>query len=652
MTEPKNYTREIHSNLTDNTPNQANKWFMDPPNPAKPDEYCQRPGNDITLLNCGEEYLPALREAIKNAQHTIYIVIWGMDDMLKLDLDQKNSKIPPIFELLIGKAKEGVKVKIIVWLGTLLVTSFRSLLQSRWWIDAFDGKFDNLQLIPCDLDGSIEKGIRKLIFSLPFGLVGIIIAVTEHILENSDLQEFIEKGIIAGLFPTHHQKVILIDHSFPTIANGFVQGFNLTPDSFDLASHPWISVDNTSSEKTNQQDVGLHLKGPCLKDLFLNFKERWNYEIKFKKLSAKNATPITEAAPQILAFKEKDSEESKYYCAQILRTWPIKGEQQIYKFIKNAIPQINSFIYIEDQYFRMPEFAKLLVKRADTINKKSPDKKLYVFVVTRPDSIEVANRLEMCNILENNVVDQNGFKLESSDDEYIQKLAKDSKSKQAQLNDIIANKHTEPGYNPDSKTLIINSIKGEIDDINKQIESIRKNRQAKLDKIDRNLELKKTKNQLEKKNIKVHICQLIASKTVKYGKHEITHYRNIRVHSKISFYDNAYTLLGSANWHKRGMTQDSELDILVENHNDLAQRFRENLWKHHLNEQWQAMNPNYKNFPVSDEYRYYKCEDWFDKWTDLLSINWTKFKKGEPLKMNLFPFYDDFSRFKPFRRLS
>ena len=143
------------------------------------------------------------------------------------------------------------------------------------------------------------------------------------------------------------------------------------------------------------------------------------------------------------------------------------------------------------------------------------------------------------------------------------------------------------------------------------------------------------KNMLNKKNIKVHLCQLLAYSTDKYL---ITRYKNIYVHAKVSFYDNAFILLGSANWNLRSMTQDSELDIAIEFHDDIAQTFREEIWSHHLNGQWQPVNTL---LPATDKNRYYKPKEWSEQWEDLLNKNSSYFKQDLPLSMNLFPYLED-----------
>lgn len=197
-------------------------------------------------------------------------------------------------------------------------------------------------------------------------------------------EEYETKGLT---YPRHfglentssqHQKAIIIDHETPKKAVGFIQGFNLLPGYFDKAKHPYSNLDRLPGPDHSQplQDIGVKIKGGCLPDIFRNFKESWN-------LHVKNKTPINEAprdgslySKHLLGYKSS---------AQILRTYPHTRERNIEKWLYRAISRMNSFLYIEDQYFRHAGFAKAIMERAK--QKQGP---LYIFVVTLPPEVKAA----------------------------------------------------------------------------------------------------------------------------------------------------------------------------------------------------------------------------------------------------------------------
>lgn len=322
--------RKIDANPAVCTATAVSDWFVKPP---ATDKFTPRAGNSITLLDCGEEYLPKLREAFGKARQSIYIAIWGMDEELNLFLDGNRTE-NQISSFLQQRAKDGVEIKVMVWFS-FMANSFgtdptlrQGLLDlNRSWAQrAMAGEFKNLQFITrqsFDLHKSPE-GERKMMLIekerdnlyrqragalSPFAPRGEYERITKRIdelnaqekrlkgggsnIDNIQLERF-KKGwptAAMGDFPTHHQKVILIDHRDPSNANGFVQGFNFWPQYFDYKAHPY------RPEGGRIQDVGLHLRGPCLIDLFHNFKEGWNKAL--GEHGGRGGNPINEAPPTI-----------------------------------------------------------------------------------------------------------------------------------------------------------------------------------------------------------------------------------------------------------------------------------------------------------------------------------------------------------------
>lgn len=592
---------EANANPANNTPNATPEWFIPPPSK---DKYTRRSGNSIKLLDCGEDYLPAFYTAVRGAQKSIWIAIWGMDEELNLLLDG-NRPENRISNILQQRADDGIEIKVMVWfsfvanyLGTdpTLRQGLFDLSQS-WAQRAMAGEFrpklqfltrqsfdlhktpagekkmaaliaerDGLQRLQTQMLGNYNyrrdrsklTEVRKRIDELNAQEKRLKGAGTNA--DDVQLDRF-KKGwptITMGDFPTHHQKVILIDHRDSDAANGFVQGFNFWPQYFDYRAHPF------RPEGGRIQDVGLHLRGPCLIDLFHNFKEGWNKAL--AEHGSRGGDPINESPPQIAPLTSGER-----YNAQILRTWPFTEENQIQKFILNAISKLNHFIYLEDQYFRMPEFVDGMIKRARIIKQRcGGQKKLHLFAVIS-----------------------------------LNKLAYG----EADMRKFMASK------------LGWESVDNKEDDFAAIYED-----QAALDDI---------RQTMEQNGIMAHICQLQASthpaggfNMNPYAKRIGVAYQNVYIHSKLSIYDDAYLLLGSANWNVRSMNQDSELDIALQSHDSKAKAFREKLWREHLHGKL-----------ILDQFKTPK--EWYKKWDELLHKNWVLYRSGQPLMMNLFPYFED-----------
>ncbi len=358
-----------------------------------------------------------------------------------------------------------------------------------------------------------------------------------------------------GQFPTHHQKTLLIDHGLPDEVIGFVQGFNFWPKYFDDCHHPYRGDNNRI------QDVGLMLKGSCLIDIYHNFAQSWNRE---------SDTPIPETPPKIV------SRGKGGYTCQILRTWRDQDEFKILEFYENALSKLNQFIYVEDQYFRQPEFARAIKKRAEQIRKGVGNKKqLHVFATTNLNEIAIGGidvRADMLNELNR----------------------KDANASEADFKAVQADEEAR----------------------------------------------QQIKAQMEKSGVMVHICRLRNSQVSRASRpsghrgqyRKVVHYGDIYVHSKLTLFDNAYLTLGSPNWNHRSMTTDTELNIAVQCHDDKAEAFRTKIWNAHTNGLWKEKIPNGTKT---------KPKDWYKQWDEILRENFFAYAKGEPLIMNLFPYYED-----------
>ncbi|MFZ4699107.1 MAG: phospholipase D-like domain-containing protein [Candidatus Methylumidiphilus sp.] len=631
MADPKDYSRECKANPTISAPNVTNQWFIDPPTPNK---FKQRGGNAVTLLNCGEEYLPQLKAALSRAKKSIYIAVWGFDDRLSMDLlgadDIPNEK-SFISTLLKERADAGVEVKILVW-HQMVVNTFggepsinQNTFSKSWTQKAMAGEFPNIQFVTRNPGGfeNTPKGKAKIqeldneinqIYKHSF--MELSPADQERVNDLKQRKSLIKSGGVnteemqqkrkerakkegegwianMGLVATHHQKMVLIDYQDAECANGFVQGFNMLPIYFDRTDHPYRELCHEpgciqhGGVHTHRQDVGLHLRGSCLVDLFHNFKESWEQALSAYSNSLKLKNGYAPFKANALPPPTYPINSTRTHSAQILRTWPLNDENQIQQFIEKAIPRLNEFIYIEDQYFRMPEFAELLTQRGKKIASCSlGQKKLHVFVVTSLNDAK--------NAIGDSALRHNMVKLLGRQD---------------------VNAEDKQAFN-----------------------------KAQTDAN----ELAQRVKEMDKRGVRVHVCQLLSCKPCKVKASrgrgvsmvDGAVYHNIFVHSKISFYDDAFVLLGSANWNLRSMTQDSELNIAIECHdggNDdgLGRRFRQKLWSQHLHGSWLANDKVGKPTEPAD---------WYAQWDDLLKDNWTQFMNNKVLTMNLFPYFENIAK--------
>ncbi len=115
-------------NPVNQRPYAVSKWFVPPPGNTR---FTPRGGNQIQLLNCGEEYLPKLYAAIEGAKQSIYIAIWGFNPELPLRLNSAN-RANRLGDVLQRKAEQdGVEIKILVWYNPIANIASKSAGDQR-----------------------------------------------------------------------------------------------------------------------------------------------------------------------------------------------------------------------------------------------------------------------------------------------------------------------------------------------------------------------------------------------------------------------------------------------------------------------------------------------------------------------------------------
>ncbi len=393
---------------------------------------------------------------------------------------------------------------------------------------------------------------------------------------------------------TDHQKMILIDHSLPEQATalGFVQGFNLLTQYFDTPEHPYKNPDRLNLKKPPYQDIGVQVRGSVLVDLFHNFKASWNDNIGWLDGSA--ATTIDEPPPSPMKLARPGVP------AQILRTWKTGGEYTIEAFYRQNLELfINEFIYVEDQYFRYPEFAQAILKRAKVLQEWGGSKKLYVFVVTNRNTIDAneaeqgsrADMLEVLNRGDLNVSDR-AWKTQQQDQAKLHEVRQTMENAGVMVQiGILRTSDSETLMRPTGKT---------------------------------------------------HYNSSMAYPLPTYEPYQQTAYEEIYVHSKFTLFDDACYTLGSANWNLRSMTSDTELNIAAEDAKG-TRYIREALWGYHLNgieNLWKVKN---------DDSTRTQPADWFEQWGEVMEKNDARYSSHQPRIANLFAYHEKLKKKEPER---
>ena len=189
--------------------------------------------------------------------------------------------------------------------------------------------------------------------------------------------------LLLCLFPSHHQKMVLVDYEDPSLAVGFVMGHNMHRNSWDTSAHLFSDKEAGRSPGFGPwQDLSLKVCGPVLHDLNHNFCAAWDRETPWVKRWFSDGLQQQRQSIKPGHFKPAGSSQ-----AQICRTQPQEGaETSILEIYRKAIGNVRNYIYFENQYFRYANFGRQLGELAARYAAAGRKQDLYLFVVTNtPD---------------------------------------------------------------------------------------------------------------------------------------------------------------------------------------------------------------------------------------------------------------------------
>ena len=353
---------------------------------------------NVTPIIDGNEIFAELEPAIANAESSVLIAFWAFDPGMKAVTDPSVTWM----DLLLEAVENGAMVRV-------LFNDFDSGLQvephavawERYWTmltaavnagtraDKFqvvcshheaETSRDTMKAVRPELYKTVAAELNKLpvstrkrVFSVAPGLW------TKLNLKHSKLEEIFAGHSYSAFPATHHQKIVIVDGKI-----AFTGGLNVTDQYLDTPKHrkrelPW-------------HDVFVKVEGATVRQFVRNFIGLWNQERLRAEAFLKDAyramvfkvharpmigptSNLTEAMiPTVLT-----SALPAKIPSQVHRTITKKGtadsgvpiviRKDILEGYVQAISQAESFIYLENQYFREEIIADAIVKQ----HKDKPD---------------------------------------------------------------------------------------------------------------------------------------------------------------------------------------------------------------------------------------------------------------------------------------
>ena len=513
------------------------------------------------LIN-GEEAFRAVHLAIAGATKTIDIICWGFQPSMYFIRD---GSAPCIGELLMSKAREGVRVRLLGWempFNSAGVAGEANLpgkgtirFKDRALQSATEDQYayDHQWFADCAVPDSkaAGRGADGMPVFVSRGFSWDERAEIAHQVKYSGLDPQISRQMRNTLrfSATHHQKSVLVDYERVDSAVGFVMGHNMLDEYWDTDRHSALNRSGNHKPAPNlgprgaqpRQDISGQVSGPILEHLHHNFATAWRKETGEDLLVLRQAKQV---GPQLQCTPGATRQ-----IAQIVRTQPQDGKRDIERIYLKAVNNATQFIYIENQYFRWPPLAEAIKKAAldQTGNGRDPGLHgaLHLFVVTNATTDGVgAGTLNTQRMLES-----------LGRAETIPEVTKLLLIKQAQ-------KDAPPRPQPDSRDQA-----GQ-----RELAQWQADRDQEAKKIvDSTLVLQPIPG------LKVHVCSLVAPDSPA-GKPWMPVY----IHSKLMIVNDVFTTHGSANINTRSMQVDSELNIAHE-WVSVTRALRRRLWNLHTN---------------------------------------------------------------------
>ena len=642
-------------------------WFLTDPdkkvrNASESDAHSQPVPATFKALVNGEEAFGALYDKIANAQHSIDIAIWGLQPSMYFKRDGKSLRIG---DLLIKKALEGVKVRVLVWsmwldaqtrnplssdsanLGNKNVIGYgrpvkeiskEQMEYDHLWYEAIEGefhtRFDNIRN---SSDGSSEE-LDKIAAGLEerdkarFPYLWKISSDKERLKKIqyknrritffNGFGKFLKKGevyadknlpwkaeLLLQLTSSHHQKMVLIDYENAQKAVGFVMEHNMIDNYWDSSTHIYgnLKAGNVGKNvNTPLQDVSSIVTGQVLWDLNYNFCQSWDrngfFDNRGNYDKSENLTK-NRSGIQRTNFQPNPNlgNNGTVLNAQIVRTFDSPRVKDIMKVYLKNIKQTTSYLYTENQYFRWPTLVEEFLAHWKTMRQGRPGP-IHWFVVTNSSDGGIGDGTFNTNSM---------LKLLGRQD------VMPNVARNVRLEELEAEK----------KRISLTNIRGtlgipapldktteaRLKKLNEQIAAHKKaveEAERKVEKKedvpepeeDRQFTQKLGYELKDTPGIKAHICTLVADNA----------WQEVYVHSKVTIMDDTFTIISSANLNTRSMEKDTELGIILQT-GEVAHDLRKRLWSLHTKKN-AAANPD-------GMHDYNVAENVFKEWGLLIKAN-------------------------------
>ena len=281
-------------------PEWRDQWWSDEPR-WFPGSYPPRRHNELTPLIDGEAHFGTMLDAIRAAQHYVYVVGWALTPAFALERPERPGEQGGTLGSALADIAERIPVKLLIWGGASILFQ-----PSRHFT---------------------RRACEELRRQAP----AIDVRLDDHFRPTH----------------SHHQKAVIVDGQV-----AFVGGLDLTTleaDRWDRPGHPL-------RYGRNWHDVALQVLGEAVAALQANFLQRW------EEVTGECDLPRRE--PQVEPGWETPCQVVRTIPRRTYRFAP-RGEFGIAHAYLAAIERASRFVYLESQYLWSAELVDALTAAMD-----------------------------------------------------------------------------------------------------------------------------------------------------------------------------------------------------------------------------------------------------------------------------------------------
>jgi len=336
------------------------RWFASS-SPRPP-----REGNDVDLIDNGEEAFSAVHDDLEHASNNVHWATWWWEsdaELIRPDWTaSEDERAQYTVDAVLGAMPTVQKKALVSRLNMMEWLTIDDALEARG-----ETQDDNFEVI---LQGNpTEVPLFDEFEPTPvtWDLAERLAAQPAFVGREFDLAEAGDEARFDIDAASYHQKMLTIDGRV-----AYVMGMNVRNNDWDTAAHEvfdprrmafgaagWrrqeVADKEALPDNTPRKDYAVRIEGPCVNDVDAVLSTRWDHGISSEEPYSEGATTWTPGAP---GEARPGGVEAQ---VQVTLPAPLQ-ERSILESLRKAFAAADDYILIEDQYWRAPLLNEVILE--------------------------------------------------------------------------------------------------------------------------------------------------------------------------------------------------------------------------------------------------------------------------------------------------